>query len=138
MRILEQPLQFDRPLFVRIPFGGRGKAWKAGDHFPWKELSIPEDRVYILYRERFLIHNEEAEGSMDVGDGLETLDEVGLKQLVDDYNKRIKAVTPHETAYNRRKMKYSTLRSRQIGLIRQWRRSFEDWLVKAEANLKNK
>lgn len=132
MRFYEKPLQLDQPLFVRIPFDARGKSWKQGDHFPWKEMSIDENKVYILYRERYLIHNEQAEAEQLLGDGLETMDLEMLQNLVADYNKRIKLYTQNSLDFDRRKVKLSANRDKQIALIRTWKRTYETWLIKAE------
>ena len=55
------PFQVDRPTFVRVPFTANGRQWAAGDHFPWKELSIDDDKVRILYNQRTLFHNSAKE-----------------------------------------------------------------------------
>lgn len=132
MRFYEKPLQLDQPLFVRIPFDARGRSWKQGDHFPWKEMAVDENKVYILYRERYLIHNEKAEAEQLLGDGLETMDLEMLQNLVSDYNKRIKLHSQSVPDFERRKVKTSLSREKQIALIRTWKRAYETWLLKAE------
>lgn len=129
-----QPFQFDRPVFVRIPFDARGKTWKREEHLPWKEMNFPTDTIQILYNNGYLIHNDEIETRLQVGDGLEALDMVGLKQIVDDYNERIKEVVKTDLDFKRRKCPSSTLADRQRGLLRSWRRNNLNWLEKAEAN----
>jgi hypothetical protein len=131
-KLYSQPLQHDQPLFVRIPFTSGGHSWEAEDHFPWREMLVSSDRVAILYREGYLIHNGELAGQMKVGDGLEAAGIEALHAIVDEYNKRIKAVVKHQTELERRKAKKSTLRSKQMGLIRNWRNNHLDWLEKAE------
>jgi len=127
-------LQLDRPIFVRIPFEARNKTWAVGQHLPWREMNMPQDTIQILFNQGFLIHDEESETLMQVGDGLEAIDVEGLHQIVDDYNKRIKAVVPNDTAFIRRKCPTSKIATKQRGLIRSWRRNNLDWLEKAEAN----
>ncbi len=131
---MTMPFQLDRPVFVKVPFRARAKDWKKGSEFKWKELGLPEANVTTLYNQDFLYHNSDLEGALQVGDGLEVLDVAGLHSLVDDYNKRIKAVVPHQTAFEQKKMKKSQIADKQRGLIRSWRRNFESWLTKAEAN----
>ena len=126
------PFQYDRPVFVRVPFSAMGKNWKQGDIFPWKEMNVSDKTVVILYRERYLQHNDDYEIVAAVGDGLEALDMVGLEAIVDGYNKRIKLVTPNERAYQLKRIKSSKVPERQRNLIRQWRRIYSDWLDKAE------
>ncbi len=133
---MTMPFQFDRPVFVKVPFSARARDWERGEEFKWKELSLPDDAVQTLYINDFIYHNTDLEGTLQVGDGLEVLSIEGLHSLVDDYNKRIKAVTPHQTAFEQKKMKKSNIADKQRGLIRSWRRNFETWLTKAEANKK--
>lgn len=126
--------QLDRPIFVRIEFSARNKTWKVGDHLPWREMNLPQDKIQILFNNGFLIHSDESENLMQVGDGLEALDSEGLQQIVDDYNKRIKAVCTVDSHFLRRKCPSSRIATKQRGLIRSWRRNNLDWLEKAEAN----
>lgn len=130
------PLQFELPLFVRKPFRARGRDWKKNQEFKWKEMSVDRNKVIILYREGFLIHSSELENKMQVGDGLEALDIVGLHSIVDSYNQRLSKLNLNKTTFEQRKAKKSTLADKQRGLIRSWRRNQEDWLNKAEANKK--
>ena len=43
----EFPFQVDRPTFVRVPFTANGRQWDRGEHFPWKELSVDDNKVRI-------------------------------------------------------------------------------------------
>ena len=124
----------DRPVFVRIPFSARNKEWKTGDHLPWREMNLPENKIQILFNNGFLIHSDESEQLMQIGDGLEAIDSQGLSQIVDDYNKRVKAILTVESQFLRRKCPSSKIATKQRGLIRSWRRNNLDWLEKAEAN----
>lgn len=128
------PFQIDRPVFVRIPFQMRGKTWDREEHLPWKEMNLDQDTIHVLYNSGQLYHSTDQEVSMQVGDGLEAIDSVGLQQIVDDYNKRIKAVTATDAIFLRRKCPSSKIATKQRGLIRSWRRNNLDWLEKAEAN----
>ena len=67
-------------------------------------------------------------------DGLEAIDSGGLKQIVDDYNDRLKKVCTVDSHFLRRKCPSSKIATKQRGLIRSWRRNNLDWLEKAEAN----
>ena len=87
-----------------------------------------------LYNSGQLIHSTEQENSMQVGDGLEAIDSDGLKQIVDDYNDRLKKVCTVDSHFLRRKCPSSKIATKQRGLIRSWRRNNLDWLEKAEAN----
>ena len=129
------PFQIDRPVFVRIPFKTRNKIWEHGEHLPWKEMNMEQERVQIMYNTGSLYHSDEQEISMQVGDGLEAIDIVGLHQIVDDYNARVKAIVGTNTnLMQRRKCPMSKLATKQRGLIRSWRRNNLDWLEKSEAN----
>lgn len=128
------PFQIDRPVFVRIPFKARNKLWKQGEHLPWKEMSFEQDRIQILFSQGYVIHSEEQEVTMQVGDGLEALDVEGLNQIVKEYNDRLTKVTTIKNVLQRRKCPTSKLADRQRGLIRSWRRNNLDWLEKAELN----
>ena len=132
--MLKTPFQIDRPVFVRIPFRMRKKTWEREEHLPWKEMNIDQDTVHIMYNVGKLYHSPEQEVSMQVGDGLEVVDADGLKQIVDDYNVRVKAITKTELEFKRRKCPSSKIADKQRGLIRSWRRNNLDWLNKAEAN----
>lgn len=126
--------QLDRPVFVRIPFDARGKTWNKYEHLPWREMNMPQDKIQILYNNGFLIHSDESETQMQIGDGLEAIDSDGLKQIVDDYNDRLKKVCTVDSHFLRRKCPSSKIATKQRGLIRSWRRNNLDWLEKAEAN----
>ena len=128
------PCQIDRPVFVRIPVRMRNRLWEREDHLPWKEMNISQDTVMTLYNSAQLIHSTEQENNMQVGDGLEAIDANGLKQIVDDYNDRLKKVCAIDSHFLRRKCPSSKIATKQRGLIRSWRRNNLDWLEKAEAN----
>ena len=117
---MTRPFQYDQPLFVRIPFRARAKDWAKNQEFKWKQ--------------GYLIHDEEKVVAMKVGDGLEELDAAGLKSMVDDYNRRIKAICKTEKMYTQKSVKYSKINDKQRGLIRQWRNRDERWLTNAEEN----
>ena len=55
-----------------------------------------------------------------------------LQNLVSDYNKRIKLHSQSVPDFERRKVKTSLSREKQIALIRTWKRAYETWLLKAE------
>lgn len=128
------PFQIDRPVFVRIPFNMRNKTWDREEHLPWKEMNINQDTIEIMYASGQLYHSAEQETSMQVGDGLEAIDSEGLKQIVDDYNERIKKVVSVQSQIDRRRCPSSKIATKQRGLIRSWRRNNLDWLEKAEQN----
>lgn len=123
-RLAPIPFQYDRPVFVKIPFDGHGKHWEQGSHFPWKELGVPTDKAQIMYVNGFFQHNEELEKDTLVGDGLEALDLEGLHALVDSINVKVKAKTPNHTQFTNKKCKKSKIIDKQRGLIRSWRRNF--------------
>lgn len=131
---MKLPFQYDRPLFVRIPFKTRNKEWEKGQHLPWKEMNLDADRIQILFSQGYLVHNEEFEVVMQVGDGLELLDVAGLHDIVNDYNERLSKVTTIQKVLQVRKCPKSKLADRQRGLLRSWRRNNLDWLEKAEQN----
>lgn len=118
------PFQYERPLFVAKPFKARGKSWRKGDHFPWLEMAIEDDIVRALFGQDFLQHHEAFEKTKIVGDGLEALDITGLHQLVFDINEKVRKQTKTQKEYDNKRCKKSTIKTKQIGLIRSWRRNF--------------
>lgn len=95
--------QYDKPLFVKIPFQGGGKTYNVGDEFKWKELGIERYRVEHLYASEYVHHNTELEISSNriIGDGLE---QASLPELQD--------IAKKEGA------KISNILMKQVGLIR--------------------
>lgn len=115
------PFQIDRPVFVKEPWDEK---YKQGDHLPWKELSIPYERVLRMYNQYQLHHNEELETKARVGDGLEALDAEQLDALVNSINEKVKAKTANNASYEKQKCKKSKILDKQRGLIRSWRRNY--------------
>lgn len=120
----EFPFQIDRPTFVRVPFTGAGRQWQAGEHFPWKELSVDDNKVRILYNQRTLFHDSTKETGMKVGDGLEALDIDGLSGLVDTINEKVKDSCATTREYDKKRCKKSRVLDKQRGMIRSWRRNY--------------
>lgn len=52
------PFQFSTPTYVKIPFTGRNRRFNRGDHFDWKALGVPEDRVLHLFAQGYLFQRE--------------------------------------------------------------------------------
>ena len=119
----QMPFQFDRPLFVRVPFDAAGRTWESGQEFKWKEMSMPETNVMTLYNQRMLHHNAELEKEVKAGDGLEELNIDGLHEVVKSINAKVKAKTPNTNMYEKHKCKTSKILDKQRGLIRSWRRN---------------
>lgn len=120
----KMPFQFDRPVFIKIPFNAAGRDWKLQEEFKWKELSIDSTKVQTLYNNGFIYHNTDLEISSRVGDGLEAMDIETLSALVDNINKKVKEHSKNELEYNRRRCKKSKIPDKQRGLIRSWRRTY--------------
>lgn len=118
------PFQFDRPVFVRIPFDGHKRTFKVGDEFKWKELGVNELRVEILYNKGWLHHNSDMEVKTKVGDGLEELTVEGLHDVVNSINDKVKAKTNSKLEFDNKKCKKSKIADKQRGLIRSWRRKY--------------
>lgn len=97
------PFQFDKPVFVKIPFQGSGKQWNVGDELKWKELGIEPYRIQVLYQQDYIHHDSEREIStkMIVGDGLEQCTIVELQDIA-----------------RREGSKISNILMKQVGLIR--------------------
>ncbi len=95
--------QYDKPVFVKIPFQGSGKQYNVGDEFKWKELGIEPYRVQTLFTQDYLHHNTDLEiaGNRIIGDGLE---QASLLELQD--------IARKEGA------KISNILMKQVGLIR--------------------
>lgn len=118
------PFQFDRPVFVKVPFDASGHSWDRGDEFPWKEMSLDADKVMRLYNTGYIYHNEEMEVAARVGDGLEVLDIEALNSLVDQINIKVKQHSRTDVEFNKRRCKKSKIPDKQRGLIRSWRRNY--------------
>jgi len=117
-------LQYDRPVFVKVPFTGGNREWKRQEHFPWKELSVDKNAVEALYNNDYLYHNGELEDKAKVGDGLEALDVEALTSVVNSINEKVKAKTTSQAEFDRKKCKKSRIVEKQRGLIRSWRRTY--------------
>jgi len=122
----QMPFQYDRPVFVKIPFDGHGITWNQGKEFKWKELGVDEVRVKVLYDTGYLYHNSEMEVTTKVGDGLEELGIEGLHALVDSINEKVQVAARNKTEYDKKKCRTSKIADKQRGLIRSWRRSYGD------------
>lgn len=118
------PLQFDRPLFVKVDFTANKRVWKKQEHFPWKELSAPVEKVSQLYLNGYLYHSGKLEVQTRVGDGLEELNTESLLSLVDTINAKVKVKTKTQVEFDRKKCKKSKIADKQRGLIRSWRRTY--------------
>jgi hypothetical protein len=118
------PFQHDRPLFVRIPFRAASKSWKVGNQFKWLEMSMDRDKITILYTQGYLIHDEDREVGLAVGDGLENLDMAGLHSVVDKINVKVKIKVKTQSDYLKKSCKKSKILDKQRGLIRTWRRVY--------------
>lgn len=124
MEYFSIPFQVDRPVFVKIPFTASGRSLKVGDQFKWLETGFPRDRAMTLYNQGFLYHSDEKVAEKrdeTLGDGLEALSETELASLVKKLNETVKAKTKSETEFNKKKVKTSKIKWKQIGLIRSWR-----------------
>lgn len=122
--LYNEPMQYDRPLFVTLTMRVSGRTLNAGDELKWKEVGMDKQRVQILYREGRLQHNAALEANTKVGDGLEILDADGLHILVDSINAKVKAKTRTESEFQKKKCKKSKIADKQRGLIRSWRRNY--------------
>ena len=123
---MQAQLQYDHPLFVRDryqPVVWKGKMFNFQDHFPWKELTVPEDVIFALWGAGRLYHDPSLEKEQKVGDRLEEFDIDKLERLVDSLNLEVKRLTTSTTEYERKKIKKSKIRDKQIGLLRSWKRN---------------
>jgi hypothetical protein len=121
------PFQFDRPVFVKIPIQARGRVWEVDSVFKWKEMQMDAHRIITMYNQGFLYHDEELEASVDntkIGDGLDDLDIESLHVMVKKYNAVVKEKAKTQKEYEHRKCKFSSIKARQIGIIRNWRHTF--------------
>lgn len=123
-RHMQIPFQFDKPVFVKIPFQSRGRVWSIDQHFKWKEMNIDRHRVRVLFQQGYLYHDddmEEAVNQAKIGDGLNELDIESLHALVDKINEKVKAAVKTDYEWKRKKCPSSKIKDKQIGLIRRWR-----------------
>jgi hypothetical protein len=123
-RHMPEPFQYDRPVFVRIPFRAQGRDWKKGQELKWKELSLDSDKILILYTQGYLIHSTDLESTLNVGDGLEVMNLASLHSVVKSINDKVRKKIDSDLEFNRKKCKTSQLLDKQRGLIRSWRRTF--------------
>lgn len=119
-------LQEHIPTFVRIP---KGITWNSHFYgpdveFPWLSLGIDPAKARIMFDAGQLYHSEELEHEFKVGDGLDPMTIQELNFLVDTLNAKVKKATSSDAQYNQKKCKKSLVKSKQIGLIRSWRRNF--------------
>ena len=116
--------QYDRPVFVKVPFHGSGRKWERQEHFPWKALSVDAETAQMLYNNEYIYHNDTLEVETKVGDGLEALDVDALAKVVNSINEKVKAKTTSHAEFDRKKCKKSRIVEKQRGLIRSWRRTY--------------
>lgn len=51
-----EPLDLNRPLYVRLEFRAEGRVLSRGDLFEWRKLDVPVNRLRALYRANYLSH----------------------------------------------------------------------------------
>ena len=128
------PFQFDEPVFVRDrynPITMKGKVYRYNDHFPWRELGLDEDRALALYNADRIYHNESLiETTHLVAPSL--LTPTNLETLVNLLNAEIKKKTTSVNQYNKKKVKQSKIREKQLGLLKTWRAHNQKWSDMAE------
>lgn len=119
-------LQENIPVFVRTQKSiiCSGKNYHQDKEFPWLALGFPVEKVRVLYDDGQLYHSEELENEHMVGDGLDAMSEDQLHTLVSSLNVKVKAKTQNDSQYQSKKCKLSQIKSKQIGLVRSWRRNF--------------
>lgn len=119
-------MQNDRPLFVRArnrPVVWKGRTFNWQDHFPWKELGVPQGVVQNLYEAYRLHHNPELEKQTQVGDRLEEFEGALMKTLVTRVNAHVKDKANSTQEFTSKKVKQSRNDTKQRGLIRSWLRN---------------
>lgn len=127
MRHIRDPIQYDRPLFCKVPLQVGKTTLQAGKPFNWKERAIDRNRVRSMYQQGLLYHDDdlaEAFNEKRVGDGLDELDITALHELVDKINEKVKAQVKNEKEWDRKKCPTSKILDKQRGLIRRWRLSY--------------
>lgn len=124
-------LQHNIPTFVKSyyePVIWKGREYKFGEHFPWKELFVPEEVAEVLFSSGQIYHNPDLEVEQKVGDGLESLTPTNLDSLIRRINGEIKSKITTTNEYNSKKIKLSKVREKQIALIRTWKRANQTWV----------
>ena len=114
------------PTFVRKPGGitWSGTFYPQNSEFPWKTLSVTLDTAMTLFYSDQIMHSTRLSKEMKIGDGLDELDVDALSALVDRINAKVEDKATGTREYNSKKCKKSKIKSKQIGLIRSWRRNF--------------
>lgn len=120
------PLQFDRPLFVKIPFTSHAKKYDRGEEYPWSILGVEKEKVMTLYKNGFIHHNDtyEQEHKGTIGDGLNDMTIEQLNLLVDQINEKVQEKATSKSEYERKKCRKSTIKNKQVGHIRRWRNTY--------------
>ena len=125
---VREPFYADRPVFVKIPFSAAGRKWERGQHFDWSVRGIKEEKVALLYKQNFLLHDTKRVVEQKVGDGLDELSLEELMTLTDQINEKVAQHTTTKTNYTKSKVKKVTgkgeiSRQNQIRNIRRFRQT---------------
>ena len=122
--------QIDRPVFVKIPFSAFGRKWERGQNFNWLDQPFrAEDwmkqlnNVHQLYLSGHVHHDTQKEVANKVGDRLSEMNRKRLDSLVRLVNAEVKKNTGSKAEFDKKKCKFSSIDSKQRGLIRQWLRA---------------
>lgn len=128
---LTVPFQIFEPLYVNREFDGRGKTWKVGTEFKWREMCIDEDVVRNLFAQDFLRHDfTRVKTESPIGDGLDALDLDSLHAKVERINEvvaKVEGLTAPQRAAM--KCKKSRNQSQQVGIIRTWKNRYYKDLI---------
>lgn len=115
-RPLNSPFQLDLPVYVKFPFSNGSKHMEVGKEWNWKAEGVDYVTVMSLYNSDYLLQKDEP--IIRVGDGLDELEIETLHDIVDRINAKV--ATSGKDAANKRCQK-STVKQKQVGLIRGWR-----------------
>lgn len=119
------PFQIDRPIYAKVD-GLRlaGREYSRGDHIPWKEKSMDQNRIMRLFNQKLVYHNDQMDVEKFIGDGLDACDKDELQVIVDNINAKVKKNVPGSVEYSKKKCRKAGTKDRQMGLIRSWRRNY--------------
>lgn len=123
-----------RPLYVKIDKlhvgaekDGSPKYINRGEYFNWQGRGIDQDKIYTMFLHDMLYHDaskEVATHEKAHGDGLESMSIDDLHRFLHGMNAKIKEKSKHNNEFARKKIPLSTIKDKQIGLIRRWRTTY--------------
>lgn len=121
---LKDPLQKDRPLFVKQPFTAAGIKYRKGNHFPWLKKEMDFDKVHKLYLQGFVHHNEVLEKNVDRFYAATIRD---LHEYIKVVNQNVKEACQNDQEAKKYSIKFSQKKETQINLIKLHKKNWPEF-----------